>query len=48
MKVVGYEKRFTEDKTGLILDITVDEGPEYVVGTYTLEVEAGREISVLG
>lgn len=43
VKVVGYEKRFTEDKTGLILDITVDEGPEYVVGTYTLEVEAGAK-----
>ena len=43
VKVVGYEKRFTEDKTGLILDITVDEGPEYVIGTYTLEVEAGAK-----
>ena len=43
IKVVGYEKRFTEDKTGLILDITVDEGPEFVVGTYTLEVEAGAK-----
>ena len=43
VKVIGYEKRFTEDKTGLILDITVDEGPEYVVGTYTLEVEAGAK-----
>ncbi len=43
IKVVGYEKRFTEDKTGLILDITVDEGPEYVIGTYTLEVEAGAK-----
>ncbi|MCG9134035.1 outer membrane protein assembly factor BamA [Candidatus Poribacteria bacterium] len=41
--VVGYEKRFTEDKTGLILDITIDEGPEFVVGTYTLEVEAGAK-----
>lgn len=43
VKVIGYEKRFTEDKTGLILDITVDEGPEYVIGTYTLEVEAGAK-----
>lgn len=41
--VVGYEKRFTDDKTGLILDITIDEGPEFVVGTYTLEVEAGAK-----
>ena len=43
IKVIGYEKRFTEDKTGLILDITVDEGPEFVVGTYTLEVQAGAK-----
>ena len=43
VKVIGYEKRFTEEKTGLILDITVDEGPEFVVGTYTLEVEAGAK-----
>lgn len=43
VKVIGYEKRFTEDKTGLILDITVDEGPEFIVGTYTLEVEAGAK-----
>ena len=43
VKVVGYEKRFTEDKTGLILDITVDEGPEFVVGTYTLDIETGAK-----
>ena len=43
VKVIGYEKRFTEDKAGLILDITVDEGPEYIIGTYTLEVEAGAK-----
>ena len=43
VKVVGYEKRFTEDKTGLMLDITVDEGPEFILGAYTLEVEAGAK-----
>ncbi len=43
VKIQGYEKRFTEDKTGLMLDITVDEGPEFIVGTYTLEVEAGAK-----
>ena len=43
VKVSGYEKRFTEDKTGLILDITVDEGPEFIIGTYTLEVEGGAK-----
>ena len=43
VKIQGYEKRFTEDKTGLMLDITVDEGPEFIVGTYTLELEAGAK-----
>ena len=43
VKVLGYEKRFTEDKTGMILDITVDEGPEFIIGTYTLEVQAGAK-----
>ena len=43
VKVRGYEKRFTEDKTGMILDITVDEGPEFIIGTYTLEVQAGAK-----
>ena len=43
VKILGYEKRFTEDKTGLMLDITVDEGPEFIVGTYSLELEAGAK-----
>ena len=43
VKVLGYEKQFTEDKTGLILEITVDEGPEFIIGTYTLELEAGAK-----
>ena len=37
------KKQFTEDKTGLILEITVDEGPEFIIGTYTLELEAGAK-----
>lgn len=44
VKILDYEKRFTEDKTGLMLDITVDEGPEFIVGTYTLELEAGAKV----
>ena len=44
VKVLGYEKQFTEDKTGLILEITVDEGPEFIIGTYTLELEAGAKV----
>ena len=43
VKVLGYEKRFTEDKTGLMLDITVDEGPEFIIGTYTIEVDGGAK-----
>ena len=43
VKIDGYEKRFTEDKTGLILDISVDEGPEFIIGTYTLEMQAGTK-----
>ena len=43
VKVLGHEKRFTEDKTGLMLDITVDEGPEFVIGQYVLEVESGAK-----
>ena len=43
VKVIGYEKKFTEDKTGMILDITVDEGPEFIIGTYTLVVQAGAK-----
>ena len=43
VKVIGYEKRFTEDKAGMMLDITVDEGPEFIIGTYTLEVQAGAK-----
>ena len=43
VKVIGYDKRFTEDKTGMMLDITVDEGPEFIIGTYTLEVQAGAK-----
>lgn len=44
VKIVGHTKRFTEDKTGLMLDITVDEGPKYIVGTYSIELEAGEKV----
>ncbi len=43
VKILGHEKRFTEDKTGLILDINVDEGPEFVIGAYQIEVQAGAK-----
>ncbi len=44
IKIEGYTKRFTEDKTGLMLDITVDEGSKYVVGTYDIEIETGEKV----
>ncbi len=43
VKILGYEKEFTDDRTGLILDIKVDEGPEFIMGTYTLEVQSGTK-----
>ncbi|MDE0314582.1 MAG: outer membrane protein assembly factor BamA [Candidatus Poribacteria bacterium] len=44
VKIEGHTKRFSEDKTGLMLDITVDEGAQYVVGTYNVQLEAGEKI----
>lgn len=44
IKIEGHTKRFTEDKTGLMLDITVDEGSKYVVGEYTVELETGEKV----
>ena len=44
VKIEGYTKRFTEDKTGLMLDITVDEGSKYVVGVYNIEIETGEKV----
>ena len=34
-----YTKRFTDDKTGLMLDITVDEGTQYIVDLYDIKIE---------
>lgn len=44
VKILGHTKRFTEDKTGLMLDVTVDEGSQFAVGTYTINIEAGEKI----
>ncbi len=44
VKISGHTKRFTEDKTGLMLDVTVDEGAQFAVGTYTVQIEAGEKI----
>jgi outer membrane protein insertion porin family len=34
-----YKKRFTDDKTGLMLDITVDEGTQYIVDSYDIKLQ---------
>ncbi len=44
IKIVGYTKSFTEDKTGLMLEIEVDEGEKFVVGTYDIEIETGEKV----
>jgi len=44
IKILGHTKRFSEDKTGLMLDITVDEGPKYVLGEYNIELESGEKV----
>ena len=37
-RISEHEKRFSDDKTELMLDITVDEGPQFIIGTYTIEL----------
>ena len=43
VKILGHTKRFTEDKTGLMLDVTVDEGSQFIVGKYNVQVESGEK-----
>ena len=43
VKILGHTKNFNTDKTELMLEITVDEGPEFVVGTYTIDIQAGAK-----
>ena len=38
IEVVGHEHRLTDDNTGLIIDITVDEGPQYIIGAYDIDI----------
>ena len=37
-RITKHEKRFSDDKTELMLDITVDEGPQFIVGKYTVNL----------
>ena len=38
-RVSKHEKRFSDDKTALMLDITIDEGPQFIIGQYKIELE---------
>jgi len=35
-KVVDAQKKFTGDKTGIMLDITIEEGPQFRIGKYDI------------
>ena len=37
-RVSKHEKRFSDDKTELMLDLTIDEGPQFIIGKYTTEL----------
>ena len=37
-RITKHEKRFSDDKTELMLDITIDEGPQFIVGKYTIQL----------
>ena len=37
-RVSKQEKRFSDDKTELMLDLTIDEGPQFIIGKYTTEL----------
>lgn len=37
-RIAKHEKRFSDDKTELMLDITVDEGPQFIIGAYTVQL----------
>ena len=37
-RIAKHEKRFSDDKTELMLDITIDEGPQFIIGEYTIDL----------
>ena len=37
-RITQHDKRFSDDKTELMLDIAIDEGPQFIVGTYTVNL----------
>ncbi|MCZ6677271.1 MAG: outer membrane protein assembly factor BamA [Candidatus Poribacteria bacterium] len=42
-RIVEHQKGFSDDKTGLMLDITVDEGPQFIIDSYTVEIEQSEK-----
>ena len=42
-RVSKHEKHFSDDKTELMLDITVDEGPQFIIGKYTIELNQSEK-----
>ncbi len=42
-RVSNHEKQFSDDKTGLMLDIAVDEGTQFIIGTYKVEIEESEK-----
>ena len=45
-RVTKHEKRFSDDRTELMLDITIDEGPQFIVGKYTLKLTQSEKTRV--
>ena len=43
VKIQGYEKRFTDDKTALMLDVTVDEGPQFIIASYEIKIQSSEK-----
>ena len=42
-RISKHEKRFSDDKTELMLDITIDEGPQFIVGAYTVNLQQSEK-----
>ena len=42
-RISNHEKRFSDDKTELMLDITIDEGPQFLIGKYTIELKQSEK-----
>ncbi len=43
VEIQGYDQRFTNDRAGLIIEITVDEGPEYIIDKYDIKIKHSKK-----